>query len=119
MTYSERYRCADCGEHHYLDCSIPSETWNQIANEGDALCAKCIDKRLTAAGLTAEARFYFSGDSLTSAAYPEPACACKYCVLRNDEADNCEWAGLNCICDCDRARCIRGDEQLAGVAAGG
>lgn len=71
MTYSENYRCKDCGEHIFLDCSIPSEAWNQIADPADSLCTKCIDKRLTVAGLQAECRFYYVGTSLHSRMYED------------------------------------------------
>jgi hypothetical protein len=72
MTYGSDFTCQDCGEHHYLDCTLPSHIWNQIAGPVDVLCAKCIDKRLAAAGLQAEARFYFVGEleALKSELYP-------------------------------------------------
>jgi hypothetical protein len=69
--YPDEFRCDDCGDHHYLDCVIPSDLWNQIMPDGGAICAKCIDKRLTAAGLKAECRFYFVGESLVSYLYDD------------------------------------------------
>jgi hypothetical protein len=67
----EDYRlfCDECGRAHILDTSIPSEIWNQIADGNSILCAVCIDKRLTAKGLKAEASFYYVGDSLVSRNY--------------------------------------------------
>lgn len=69
MTYPADYTCQDCGEHHYLDCSVPSDIWNQVADPSDMLCAKCIDKRLVSAGLKASCRFYFVGEALLSDLY--------------------------------------------------
>lgn len=63
-------RCP-CGAPHWLDTSIPSEIWNQIAEPHELLCPLCIDDRLVKAGLTAEAEFYFVGAALTSKLYQE------------------------------------------------
>lgn len=62
-------RCQQCGAPHWLDTSLPSAIWNQIADPSDLLCMLCIDERLTAKGLRAEAEFYFVGSSLTSRLY--------------------------------------------------
>ena len=70
MTYSRKLVCRDCGEHHYLDCSLDSAIWNQIAEPADVLCARCIDTRLFAKGMKAEGRFYFVGAALSSELYP-------------------------------------------------
>lgn len=64
--------CMDCGVPHYVDCSLPSEIWNQIAHPHEMLCPNCIDKRLDAAGLTCnQAEFYFVGKTLSSKLYSE------------------------------------------------
>lgn len=64
-------QCRDCGGDHWIDTSLPSETWNCIATPDTVLCARCIDARLVKAGLTAEAEFYFVGESLRSRQYSE------------------------------------------------
>lgn len=65
-------RCQDCGAPHWLDTSLPSVIWNQIAKPGDILCLLCIDNRLQAKGLTCnEAEFYFVGAALSSKLYAE------------------------------------------------
>lgn len=64
-------RC-NCGAPHWLDTSIPSAIWNEVAEPGDLLCLLCIDQRLAAAGLsTDQAEFYFVGDALRSKPYAE------------------------------------------------
>ncbi|MER8924309.1 hypothetical protein [Mesorhizobium sp. M0859] len=65
-------RCEECGRAHILDTVIPSGIWNQIAEPHNVLCTVCIDKRLQAKGLTAEAEFYFVGDALVSKLYATP-----------------------------------------------
>lgn len=62
-------RCDECGAPHWLDCSLPSETWNAISNGASILCVLCIDARLKAAGLNAECEFYFVGDALSGKMY--------------------------------------------------
>jgi len=65
-------RCDDCGGAHFLDTSIPSVIWNQIAPDGGMLCTLCIDRRMAAKGLKCdEAEFYFVGDNLQSKLYAE------------------------------------------------
>jgi len=64
-----KLRCEDCGRSHYLDCSLPSEIWNQIARPENVLCTMCIDARLAAKGLKAECEFYYAGEALTSKLY--------------------------------------------------
>jgi len=61
--------CEECGRAHILDTVIPSEIWNQIADPANVLCTICIDRRLTAKGLTAEAEFYFTCEGLSSKLY--------------------------------------------------
>lgn len=61
--------CQECGAPHWIDTSIPSDIWNQIAKPEEMLCTSCIDKRLNAAGLTAQAEFYFVGEALVSRMY--------------------------------------------------
>ena len=61
--------CGDCGGPHFLDCSLPSDLWNQIGRPEEVLCPVCIDRRLQAAGLTAEAEFYYAGKGLQSKLY--------------------------------------------------
>ena len=63
--------CSDCGRAHVLDTVLPSEIWNQIASPNDLLCVVCIDARLKASGLTAEAQLFYSGDALQSALYAD------------------------------------------------
>lgn len=65
-------RCQVCDAPHWLDTSIPSEIWNQIAEPSDLLCMLCIDDRLVKAGLRAEAEFYFNGCALDSRMYWSP-----------------------------------------------
>lgn len=62
-------RCQDCGAPHNIDTSIPSPIWNQIESEVGMLCTMCIDDRMAALGLTAEAEFYFVGRALRSKLY--------------------------------------------------
>lgn len=62
-------RCQDCGAPHWIDTSLPSETWNKIAAPSDLLCMLCIDERLQRVGLSAAAEFYYSGHSLTGKTY--------------------------------------------------
>lgn len=62
--------CQDCGRAHIHDTVLPSPIWNQIANPADILCLLCIDRRMAAKGLTAEAEFYFVGTALQSRLYP-------------------------------------------------
>lgn len=62
-------RCEECGRAHILDTSLPSHIWNQIAKPEDILCTVCIDQRLVAQGMTAEAEFYFAGKGLQSKLY--------------------------------------------------
>lgn len=57
-------RCSSCGAPHWIDTSIPSDIWNQIAEPSDLLCMLCIDERLQAKGLTAKATFHYSGIAL-------------------------------------------------------
>lgn len=64
--------CEQCGASHWLDTVLPSAVWNQIAEPHNILCMICIDERLTAKSLTAEAEYYFVGDSLKSKLYEEP-----------------------------------------------
>lgn len=64
--------CQECGAPHWIDTVLPSETWNQIADPSDLLCMLCIDARLKAAGLHAEAEFYFGGAALVSKMYGQP-----------------------------------------------
>lgn len=65
-------RCGDCGRAHFLDCSLPSGTWNQIARPEETLCVTCIDDRLATAGLQCdEAEFYYAGTALASKLYTE------------------------------------------------
>jgi hypothetical protein len=61
--------CQTCGAPHWLDTSIPSEVWNQIAPDVSLLCLLCIDERMAAAGLSAEAEFYFVGAALRGKLY--------------------------------------------------
>lgn len=58
-------RCDGCGAPHWIDTSLPSEIWNQIAETDSQLCVLCIEERLAAKGLQAEALFYFAGKYLT------------------------------------------------------
>lgn len=39
-------RCTACSAPHWLDTSIPSEIWNQIAKDDELLCLLCIDERV-------------------------------------------------------------------------
>ena len=64
-------RCQECGAAHNLDTSIPSKIWNVIAPDVSILCTLCIDERMAAKGLTAEAEFYFVGKALKSKLYAE------------------------------------------------
>lgn len=64
-------RCDECGAPHWFDTSLPSEIWNKIADPGEMLCLLCIEARLAAAGIHAEAEFYYAGEFLKSALYPE------------------------------------------------
>lgn len=70
MEYAHNYdglTCQECEAPHMLDCVIPSEIWNQIADPSDMLCVRCIDKRVAAAGFKdVEARFYFLGSGILS-----------------------------------------------------
>ncbi len=66
-------RCEECGRAHILDTVLPSEIWNQIAEPGNLLCMICIDRRLAAKGLKAEAEFYFVGKALLSKLYHDEA----------------------------------------------
>ncbi len=61
--------CDECGAPHWIDTSIPSAIWNQIAEPHAMLCMLCIDERLKVAGLTAEAEFHFCGEALKSKLY--------------------------------------------------
>lgn len=63
------HRCADCGGPHVVDTSLTPETWKQIAEPYESLCTLCIDKRLVAKGLKAEAKFYYAGEALTGKLY--------------------------------------------------
>jgi hypothetical protein len=64
--------CQECNGPHILDTSLPSETWNKIAEPHEYLCALCIDKRLVKAGLVSnQAEFYFVGEALGSKLYDE------------------------------------------------
>lgn len=69
MTYPDDLRCDDCGQHHQLDASIPSEIWNRIAPDGGLLCVDCIDRRAKALGLSFEVEFYWTGQAGRSRLY--------------------------------------------------
>jgi hypothetical protein len=65
-------RCEECGAPHWMDTSIPSAIWNQIAKPEETLCLLCIDGRLAKAGLRCDAaEFYYVGTALQSKMYAE------------------------------------------------
>lgn len=83
-------RCSQCGASHWVDTSIPSELWNQIAEAHDILCALCIDDRLAAKGLRCDdAEFYYVGAALSSSLYARDAND----RIRALEAELAEWKG--------------------------
>lgn len=65
----EGHRCGDCGGPHAVDTSLPSSIWNQIAEPHESLCTLCIEARLQAKGLTAEAKFYYAGEAMMGKLY--------------------------------------------------
>lgn len=65
------FRCDGCGRAHVIDTVIPNDAWNAIADGADMLCVVCIDRRLAAKGLKAEAEFFYAGAGLLSRLYPE------------------------------------------------
>lgn len=69
MSYPESLRCDDCGRHHQLDASIPSEIWNKIASDVSLLCIDCIDARAVRHGVKFEAEFYWTGTAGLSRMY--------------------------------------------------
>lgn len=71
MSYPDDLRCQDCGRHHQLDASIPSEVWNKIAPDASLLCIDCIDARAAKHGVTFEARFYWVGKAGSSYLYDD------------------------------------------------
>ena len=69
MSYSPNLCCDDCGAHHWLDTSLPSAAWNQIAKPEETLCTACIDKRAVAKGIEFECEFYWIGQAGRSKLY--------------------------------------------------
>lgn len=65
------FYCDECGRAHILDTVLPNEIWNRIADPNELLCALCIDGRLKAADIKAEAKFYFVGEAMKSSLYAE------------------------------------------------
>lgn len=62
-------RCGRCGAPHWIDTSLPSDVWNQIAEPHEELCMLCIEDALREKGLTAQAEFHYAGEHLQGAPY--------------------------------------------------
>lgn len=68
--------CDRCGQPHYIDTSIPSETWNLIVGRAEPggdkwglLCTDCIGELCHERGITVEAEFYAHRPGLVSKIY--------------------------------------------------